>query len=72
VQFRYGPLLILVSPAFGQPAQAQDYPTRPVTLGVPYPAGGGLDALAGQARCVPRSCVWEKVVEQADPTATPS
>jgi len=27
-------------------AQAQDYPTRPVTLVVPYPAGGGLDVLA--------------------------
>ena len=52
MQFRYGPLLILLawlaSPAFGSPAQAQDYPTRPVTLVVPYPAGGGLDALARQ------------------------
>ena len=52
MQFRYGPLLILLawlaSPAFGQSAQAQDYPTRPVTLVVPYPAGGGLDALARQ------------------------
>ncbi len=28
------------------PAHAQDYPSRPVTLVVPYPAGGGLDALA--------------------------
>ena len=27
-------------------AQAQDYPTRPVTFVVPYPAGGGLDVLA--------------------------
>jgi len=27
-------------------AQAQDYPTRPVTLVVPYPAGGGVDAMA--------------------------
>jgi len=27
-------------------AQAQDYPNRPVTLVVPYPAGGGLDVLA--------------------------
>jgi len=27
-------------------ARAQDYPSRPVTLVVPYPAGGGLDVLA--------------------------
>src|SRR6185295_5748697 len=28
------------------PAHAQDYPTRPITLVVPYPAGGGVDAMA--------------------------
>ena len=28
------------------PALAQDYPTRPITLVVPFPAGGGNDALA--------------------------
>jgi tripartite-type tricarboxylate transporter receptor subunit TctC len=28
------------------PAAADDYPSRPVTLVVPYPAGGGVDALA--------------------------
>src|SRR5882672_9786511 len=28
------------------PAAAQDYPTRPVTLIVPFPAGGGVDAVA--------------------------
>ena len=27
-------------------ARAQDYPTRPVTLIVPYPPGGGVDAMA--------------------------
>jgi len=27
------------------PAAAQDYPTRPITLIVPYPAGGGVDAM---------------------------
>src|SRR5580704_16221326 len=26
-------------------AHAQDYPTRPVTMIVPYPAGGGVDAM---------------------------
>ena len=28
------------------PAQAQDYPTRTITLVVPYPPGGGVDAMA--------------------------
>src|SRR5215470_12061454 len=27
-------------------AAADDYPTRPITLVVPYPAGGGVDAMA--------------------------
>jgi tripartite-type tricarboxylate transporter receptor subunit TctC len=27
------------------PACAQDYPTRPITMIVPYPAGGGVDAM---------------------------
>ena len=33
-------------PSFAAPASAQDYPTRPITLVVPFPAGGGNDALA--------------------------
>ena len=28
-----------------QPAVAQDYPNRPITLVVPFPAGGGVDAV---------------------------
>ena len=39
-------LLLVASPADAQISPAQDYPSRPVTLVVPYPAGGGLDALA--------------------------
>jgi tripartite-type tricarboxylate transporter receptor subunit TctC len=27
------------------PARAEDYPTRPITMIVPYPAGGGVDAM---------------------------
>src|SRR5690348_13623591 len=34
-------MIILASPAL-----AQDYPTRPITMVVPYAAGGGLDQLA--------------------------
>ena len=28
------------------PAAAQDYPSRPITLVVPFPPGGGNDAMA--------------------------
>jgi tripartite-type tricarboxylate transporter receptor subunit TctC len=31
---------------FAWPAAAQDYPSRTITLIVPYPAGGGVDAMA--------------------------
>jgi tripartite-type tricarboxylate transporter receptor subunit TctC len=52
VQFRHSTVLVLLaalaSPAYAQTSPAQDYPNRPVTLVVPYPAGGGLDALARQ------------------------
>jgi tripartite-type tricarboxylate transporter receptor subunit TctC len=57
VQFIDGlrPLGLLLAAAFllaasplakAQNSPAQDYPNRAVTLVVPYPAGGGLDALA--------------------------
>jgi tripartite-type tricarboxylate transporter receptor subunit TctC len=41
-------LLPVVAACLAHPplAQAQDYPNRPVTIVVPYPAGGGLDVLA--------------------------
>jgi tripartite-type tricarboxylate transporter receptor subunit TctC len=39
-------LLIGIAVACPVPAQAQDYPTRPVTFVVPYAAGGGIDLLA--------------------------
>ena len=31
------------------PARAQDYPSRPITLIVPYAAGGGNDLMARSA-----------------------
>ena len=39
-------LLALALSPFVTVAQAQDYPNRPITLVVPFPAGGGNDALA--------------------------
>jgi tripartite-type tricarboxylate transporter receptor subunit TctC len=38
--------LMFALTAFAHPAHAQDYPTRTVTLIVPYPPGGGVDAMA--------------------------
>ena len=42
------PRLVLglaVALIFIAPAAAQDYPTRPVTLVIPYPVGGGVDTV---------------------------
>src|SRR2546425_1483011 len=40
------PIVLFAGLLLVVPASANDYPTRTVTLVVPYPAGGGLDALA--------------------------
>jgi tripartite-type tricarboxylate transporter receptor subunit TctC len=37
---------LLLAVSFGSAAAAQSYPSRPITLIVPYPAGGGVDAMA--------------------------
>ena len=39
-------VLLAVTVAFANPAIAQDYPTRAITLIVPFPPGGGNDTLA--------------------------
>ena len=39
-------LIALALVVLAQPARAQDYPARPVTLVAPYAAGGGADLLA--------------------------
>ena len=43
--FAAGALLAALGSTLLQPAAAEDYPTRPITLIVPYPAGGGVDAM---------------------------
>ncbi|HEX8828342.1 MAG TPA: tripartite tricarboxylate transporter substrate-binding protein, partial [Xanthobacteraceae bacterium] len=37
--------ILLWAAATALPAAAQDYPTRPITMIVPYPAGGGVDVM---------------------------
>jgi tripartite-type tricarboxylate transporter receptor subunit TctC len=36
-------LLVMACALTGTAARAQDYPSRPVTLVMPYPPGGGTD-----------------------------
>lgn len=38
--------LLVAAAGLGQGSFAQDYPSRPITLIVPYPAGGGSDGMA--------------------------
>ena len=39
-------VLAVVAGFVARPAQAQDYPNRPILLIVPFPSGGGNDTLA--------------------------
>src|SRR5262245_58784781 len=43
---RRGFAAIVAALVLAAPAASQDYPSRPITLVVPFPAGGGNDALA--------------------------
>src|SRR5687767_1454213 len=45
---RFLSVVVLAGCAMAARAGAQDYPTRAVTLVVPYAAGGGLDVFARQ------------------------
>src|SRR5258708_6687108 len=38
--------IVFMFSVFASVTLAQDYPTRPITLIVPYPPGGGVDAMA--------------------------
>jgi tripartite-type tricarboxylate transporter receptor subunit TctC len=55
-------LVALAFTAFAAAAQAQTYPSRPVTLIVPYPAGGPSDTLARVLAEAMRSTLGQTVV----------
>lgn len=62
----HGLLAVLAVAALGVPAMAQDYPTRTVTMVVPYPAGGPSDVVArimaeGMSRVLGQSVIIENV-----------
>ncbi len=71
-----GGLAALVSlGAFAAPAQAQTYPTRPITMIVPFAAGGPTDVISrivtGQmAQTLGQSIIIENVVGAGGTTAT--
>src|SRR5499427_8036850 len=48
--------------ALGAPVAAQEYPTRTVTLVVPYPPGGGVDAMARVAADKLSAALGQQVV----------
>jgi tripartite-type tricarboxylate transporter receptor subunit TctC len=57
-------LSIVIATAAGLPAVAQDYPNRPITLVVPYSAGGGNDLAARlAAEKMSRTLVQQIVIE---------
>jgi tripartite-type tricarboxylate transporter receptor subunit TctC len=41
-----GTMVLSAGAALALPAQASDFPTKPIRIVVPYPAGGGSDAMA--------------------------
>jgi tripartite-type tricarboxylate transporter receptor subunit TctC len=55
---------VLALVAFAMPAQAQNYPTRPIRMIVPFPPGGGTDFVARTlATELAKSTGWTIVVE---------
>jgi tripartite-type tricarboxylate transporter receptor subunit TctC len=55
-------LLIVITVIASFPALAQNYPTRPVTLVVPAPAGGPTDIIGRQAAHVLTGQIWASPV----------
>jgi tripartite-type tricarboxylate transporter receptor subunit TctC len=61
--------------AMSQPVHAQDYPLRPITMIVPFPAGGGTDVVARivsehMSRTLGRPIVSENIAGAGGTTGT--
>jgi len=61
--------MLTMSPASVQVALAQDYPSRPITLIVPYAAGGSVDTLARILAERKRTTLGQPIVVENIPTA---
>src|SRR5262245_467673 len=52
-------------------ARAQTYPSRPITLIVPYPPGGGVDAMGRMVAQKLSSALGQQVIIENHPVAVP-
>jgi len=52
-------------------ARAQTYPSRPITLIVPYPPGGGVDAMGRMVAQKLSSALGQQVIIENRPVAVP-
>jgi tripartite-type tricarboxylate transporter receptor subunit TctC len=67
-----GAFAIALALAPAAPALAQDYPTKPIVLIVPFPAGGATDILARILAEGMRPALGQQVLVQNVPGAAPS
>lgn len=59
----------MLAAAFSQPATAQTYPDRPITMIVPFSAGGGTDAIARKLADHLSSTLGQQVIIENKPGA---
>jgi len=60
-------LCAVLAGSISAPAQAQDFPTRPITIVVPYPAGGAADLLCRYAGEKASASLGQQVVVENRP-----
>ena len=62
-------LMLLAFVAWTSPGWSQDYPTRPITIVVPFPAGGGSDLMARQLGSRLQPILGQPIVVENKPGA---